>query len=724
MDIFESVNRVSGAEIASKLSLERAKDGKSYVCPICNHGAGGDGIRQKEFKGKLIWHCYGRCGKHMSNVDLIAEVEGISPDDKAELAKKLEELFPEYSNVNFSFSREKNSARTAWTAESKAALRFESKGEVEVDAQKNPADEPETRNFSKLYEMCRKKYSLKEFVDSCGGAWRGLTYETLHEAGCMFNPEYMVATDKKAPVVIVPYDDELCYWRRVDEVPEGEEKCGVPKKVKRKLYVAEPISLKLPNIIVESELDALSVKQVLGKNDIGIVATGSAGFVQMTVSELEKKFGGYDRKPSFIIMYDNDKTGEDKGKLLAKELRTAGYPAELSFFSDDMTGDYDRFDSSGNTKRITYPKVDANDLLQKGKAELFGRLIDVLDQTEWKLQNQYEAMQTAKAKAAEAERIVEVEKSGMKIFSFTEYFKADFFRDIELTAKYSSRKTGFENIDEAQIFLPGLYVLGALPASGKTTFAWQLLNQLADKGDLCIYCSYEMSKTELFTKSIVRELYKNNPRLSERLNLTSANIRRGACRSSKELIAQAATFTQSETNLKIIESSNMNIIELIEGLKPFVADVDKPPTICIDYLQIIPIRANKNSSTKEKIDDIVLRLKDFQRETNSTLIVISSFNRENYWEEVSFKAFKESGAIEYSADSIWALQNYGVDDNGRTDKEEMIKMSRETVRKMKFSCLKNRNGSAYDCMFRYFAAYDYFEPYEDKGKADRPKIGH
>lgn len=39
-----------------------------------------------------------------------------------------------------------------------------------------------------------------------------------------------------------------------------------------------------------------------------------------------------------------------------------------------------------------------------------------------------------------------------------------------------------------------------------------------------------------------------------------------------------------------------------------------------------------------------------------------------------------------------------------------IKMSKEKVRKVKFSCLKNRNGGAYECFFRYHAAYDYFEP--------------
>ena len=310
-------------------------------------------------------------------------------------------------------------------------------------------------------------------------------------------------------------------------------------------------------------------------------------------------------------------------------------------------------------------------------------------------------------------------KSGIEIFSFTDYFAGEFFRDIDLTARYSERKTGFENIDAAQVFMPGVYVLGALPASGKTTFAWQLLNQLAEKGEPCIYCSFEMSKAELFTKSVVRELYKKNPQMSERLNLTSANIRRGAMRGSRELLEQAAIFTKSATNLRVAELSNTSVTELIEGLKPLVAEADRSPVICLDYLQIIPSKGSKASSPKEKVDDVMLRLKDFQRETQATLLVISSFNRENYYQKVSFSSFKESGAIEYSADVIWGLENHGVDAEGKLDRDEVIKMSREKVRKIKFSCLKNRNGGAYETFFRYHAAYDYFEPLREEKESPR-----
>ena len=174
--------------------------------------------------------------------------------------------------------------------------------------------------------------------------------------------------------------------------------------------------------------------------------------------------------------------------------------------------------------------------------------------------------------------------------------------------------------------------------------------------------------------------------MSERLNLTSANIRRGAMRGSLELQEQVASFAKSATNLRVAELSNTSVTELIESLKPLCADADRSPVTCVDYLQIIPSKGSKASSPKEKVDEIMLRLKDFQRATNTTLLVISSFNRENYYQKVSFSSFKESGAIEYSADVIWGSENHGVDAEGKLDKDEVIKMSREKVRRIKFSC--------------------------------------
>ncbi|MBR4903297.1 MAG: toprim domain-containing protein, partial [Selenomonadaceae bacterium] len=559
------------------------------------------------------------------------------------------------------------------------------------------------KNYAKAFYP-RYVETTRKFLAERGGSYRGLMAETFEKYGVVVHPEFGVGDAEKLPTLIIPYDDYHFMARAIDSKrrpTQHGQGAG--------LYEPVPISLECPNFIVEGELDALSVVQSVGNLGIRCVATGGASKYGKIVPELEKRFGNAQRKPSFFVMFDNDTTGKTNGLKLVEELKKAGYPAELFFLSEHMAGE-------------NYPKVDANDLLQSNPNELVRRLL-------YGLEKSYESL--SKQKTANEERRQAVteskwqeNKSGIEIFSFTDYFAGEFFRDIELTAKYSERKTGFENIDAAQVFMPGLYVLGALPASGKTTFAWQLLNQLAEKGEPCVYCSFEMSKAELFTKSIVRELYRKNPQMSERLNLTSANIRRGAMRGSSELQEQAAQFAKSAMNLRVVELSNTSVTELIEGLKPLMSEVDKSPVICIDYLQIIPSKSVKGVSAKEKIDEVMLRLKDYQRSTNTTLIIISAFNRENYWQPVSFSSFKESGAIEYSADVIWGLENHGVDAEGHLDKSEVIKMSKEKVRKVKFSCLKNRNGSVYECYFRYHAEYDYFEVCEENETSSRRIYEH
>jgi len=719
MNIFDEVNSLPEALIARRLGLSTARDGKSFICPACGNGSGktGDGIKQTKFKGKLVWHCY-RCDGHWSNVDLVAQVEGISTSDTAELAKKLEEVFPEYRNEPFLFSREGFSHFSAAERQaSKSASRafgYRSEGESRASSdslelafepvpplneQKKLATEQESRNYAKLYEYCRR--SVSKFLRERGGSYRGLIAETFEKYGVVVHPEFGVEGQEKLLTLIIPYDDCHFVARAIDSgrrPTQHGQGAG--------LYEPLPIDGDFPTFIVEGELDALSVLQSVSGLGIRCVAIGGASKYRKVVPELEKRFGNSEKKPSFIVMFDNDTAGKANGLKLVTELRTAGYPAELYFLENQMAGMYQDVETG---EKHEVRKVDANDLLQENPDELVRRLIEGIELKEKNLREQSEAMSKLRMLATEEKRMMAENKSGMSVYSFTEYFEGEFFRDIEMTAKYSSRKTGFENIDEVQIFMPGLYMLGALPASGKTTFAWQLLNQLAEKGEPCIYCSFEMSRAELFTKSVVRELYKKNPQMSERLNLTSANIRRGAMRGSRELLEQAAEFAKSATNLRVAELSNTSVTELIEGLKPLVADVDRSPVICVDYLQIIPSKGSKALSAKEKIDDVMLRLKDFQRSTNATLLVISSFNRENYYQKVGFSSFKESGAIEYSADVIWGLENYGVDAEGKLDKDEVIKMSREKVRKVKFSCLKNRNGGAYDCFFSYHAAYDYFE---------------
>ena len=289
--------------------------------------------------------------------------------------------------------------------------------------------------------------------------------------------------------------------------------------------------------------------------------------------------------------------------------------------------------------------------------------------------------------------------------SFSDFFLHDFDSEIENLKNYANRRSGFSNLDQNQFFSPGLYVIGATPAAGKSTFCWQLLEQLAERGESCIYCSYEMSRLELFAKSLARELFKRVPNT----DLTAADIRRGAW--SLQLNATRANFTESKLDLSVLELQDESIDELLALLNPLCRNKAKAPVVCLDYLQIVP---TSRESAKLGIDDSVRKLKKFQRDTNTTFIVISSFNRTNYVHSVSFESFKESGNIEYTADVVWALQlNLLNELKGYYDVSELRKRvddaKKQQPRQINLKCLKNRQGTNYDCFFFYHSAHDCFE---------------
>ncbi len=217
-----------------------------------------------------------------------------------------------------------------------------------------------------------------------------------------------------------------------------------------------------------------------------------------------------------------------------------------------------------------------------------------------------------------------------------------------------------------------------------------------------------MSKFELFTKSVARRAFEND----RTIQITSAGIRRGDTSRATQTIIN--TFANSEIELRVIELQEQDIDSLLFELKKYC--IRKAPVIVLDYLQIVPIK-NTDTSQKQAIDEIVRKLKNFQRETNTTFIVISSFNRANYSQQVAFESFKESGNIEYSADVVWGLQFYctkNLCDGTISKNREIIEQAKKAnPRQIQLSCLKNRQGTNYQVFFKYYPANDFFEVCEE-----------
>jgi replicative DNA helicase len=191
--------------------------------------------------------------------------------------------------------------------------------------------------------------------------------------------------------------------------------------------------------------------------------------------------------------------------------------------------------------------------------------------------------------------------------------------------------------------------------------------------------------------------------------ITAAEIRRGSW--SAQLDSVLNDVANSKSKLQVLELQEETIDDLLLRLRTFCLDTTKAPVVCLDYLQIVP---TSRESAKLGIDDSVRKLKKFQRETNTTFIVISSFNRTNYTQSVSFESFKESGNIEYTADVVWALQlnilNAINPSNIAESRKRIETAKKQHPRQIQLKCLKNRQGTNYDCYFNYFSAHDYFEP--------------
>lgn len=198
--------------------------------------------------------------------------------------------------------------------------------------------------------------------------------------------------------------------------------------------------------------------------------------------------------------------------------------------------------------------------------------------------------------------------------------------------------------------------------------------------------------------------------------ITSFNIRQGV--KSEQLGKALKTYADNSKRVNIVEGNfNTTVDSMRSYINRYIQQNNVKPTVVVDYLQIMPSN-DPRMSDKQRTDYNVTELKRMSRDFNIPVMVISSLNRSNYLSPIDFESFKESGAIEYSADVIWGLQLEAIRDDlfnkeGKLkEKRELISQAKsEPIRQIELSCLKNRNGTpVFSCSFSYYAKYDYYEP--------------
>jgi replicative DNA helicase len=145
--------------------------------------------------------------------------------------------------------------------------------------------------------------------------------------------------------------------------------------------------------------------------------------------------------------------------------------------------------------------------------------------------------------------------------------------------------------------------------------------------------------------------------------------------------------------------------DIRQQVEEHVSLTGKRPVVVVDYLQILSPH-DPRMPEKWNTDKAVMELKRISRDYKIPVIAISSFNRENYENAVTMKAFKESGGIEYSADVVIGLQFKGA--GGTSFNTQNAR--KKTPREIQLVILKNRHGEIGDPIeYEYYPMFNYFK---------------
>lgn len=293
-------------------------------------------------------------------------------------------------------------------------------------------------------------------------------------------------------------------------------------------------------------------------------------------------------------------------------------------------------------------------------------------------------------------------------------YMGNYFLNVKRNKLTKPAKTGFNNIDN--LFngglYPGLYTIGAISSLGKTALCIQMADNLAKNGNHVLYFSLEMPTDELISRCISRRMFElDYKKCSEVSTLRVNNGRIDNCLPEYEKACNDF-IKESSKSLTIVGSGDGKTPEDIDinfisaYVSTFIKETGIKPIVMIDYLQIIMPDPELKLTEKQTIDNIVKKLKNLSTRYYIPIMVISSFNRENYNNPVNFACFKESGGIEYASDFVLGFQLSELDQysditnsNDKAKKSQLIEklhIAKKAIpRAITLVILKNRNGVSF-----------------------------
>lgn len=559
----------------------------------------------------------------------------------------------------------------------------------------------DTPDFTRFYELTKNTLEgAKEFFQA-----HGIPMETARALGLGFydpsdtEPRQAlmeaIGTDPiQRPTLIVPFD-ESSYWVGIETELGTMVRPRVDTEIRNKTILGwkDLYTVDRPIWLAATVMDWLALK-VAGANAVFLDTFGEIEFIRIMKE-----------KPSFeaVICIPPDSESSTRGSCegMAEKIREMGIPATVPDVPEDWPG-------------ISGMLTEGIDGLRAYVGETEAAVIE--------------------GRTSENQRY-DMRSAGALISRFQDW--------VYMKDHADAIPTGLEALDtllDGGLY-PGLYILGAMSSLGKTSLMLQIADTIAATDTDVLFFTAEQSANELMAKSLSRITGETFGDMDSDSILTPREILRGAGqwtdRPDKEKAFKDAVekYAECAKHLWIIERDTDRALEEAReatkegdaprsgskwrnaGTRIGLDTIDRTirrhielkgtrPVVFIDYLQILqPQDDAGRKSDKQVMDLTVSELRRMSKATeggyNVPIIAISSLKRDAYYGPIGLDSYKESGAIEYSADVILALQPRDLlvgenvkskDSNAKAYTNTYTDTGIATDKELELTILKNRLG--------------------------------
>lgn len=338
-----------------------SNNSQEIICPHCGNGSGDShtGVKPNFENGIWLYHCF-KCNEFSGDLlKIIASANNLDIKTNFFEVLAIGAAITNHSLPNFSYENKvsaNNFTPKTKLVDKTARTDIQAQEKIKIIVADIEKSQVNVDNIPIAESRCLKIETLKKF--HCGYLKNWQTIES-RLAG--------ITNSTPTPRLIIPTGKH--YLARLTVPIENFKDTHDFKYIKEKPHVGskEPFGIEFITsetntiIIVEGEIDSMSIEQACNDNSISVIATLGAAVaknIKNKIFETLDNIFNNTKKPYILILFDNDEAGKLNSKKFCEDFMEHGYPAVADFLSD---GD---------------EKVDANSILSQQGEKALSEIID------------------------------------------------------------------------------------------------------------------------------------------------------------------------------------------------------------------------------------------------------------------------------------------------------------------------------------------------------------